>query len=143
MSPSTKRILSRQWIGYWVKQMVDYEGPASCSFSVRDSATVSTILSRSKKLNDCPLFGAKERTLLLVAEQHVDRFDGFRRTQYRLDYRPDQHRRKVIDELSPEKTVYYFETYQAIDFSFLGRVKNASLRSNLLVIVEAKSDDLA
>ena len=137
MSPSTKRILIRQWIGYWVKQMVDYGGSASCSFSVCESATVSTILSRSKKLNDCPFFGTKAKTLLLSVEQHVGRFDGFRRTQYRLDYRPDQHRRKFVDELSPEKTAYYFDYYQTIDFSFFGRVKNASLESHPLVIVES------
>jgi hypothetical protein len=99
--------------------MVDYGSSASCSFSVRDLATVSTILRRNKTLNDSPLFGANERTLLLVVEQHIDRFDGFRRTQYRLDYRPDKHRSKLVDQLSPEKTAYYFDTYQTLDFSFI------------------------
>jgi hypothetical protein len=135
VSPSTKRILRRQWIGHWIKQILFYSTPNNnqglgCTFAARESAPITAIVTRHNTVNSVPFHGADSRTLLLSVETY-----DYRTIVCRIAYRPGNYDHKIVDRSNELLT---FKKYHELDFSFLGRVKYASLESHPLVIVEAK-----
>jgi len=135
MSPSTKRILARQQIGYWVKQMIRHSriNGIACTFEVRETAPLKNVVRRHDTVNSTAFHGAEPRTLRLFIH-HYD----YRTLLCRVDYRPENYDRKVVDVLSPDRPVLHFKTYPELDFAFINRVVRASLEWHPLVMVESK-----
>ena len=133
MSPSTKRILARQRIGYWIKQMMLHSriNGIGCTFEVRETAPITDVVRRHETVNSMAFHGAEPRTLKLFIH-HYD----YHTLLCRLDYRPKNYDHKVVD--APSNELLTFKMYPELDFAFIGRVARASLDWNPLVVVESK-----